>query len=101
MDLAYLWFWIVGFLFVGYFVLDGFDFGVGMLHFGLGKTPAERDTLLRSIGPVWDGNEVWLVAAGGTLFSLLGFMGLYAMLSLLFFLLVTRLLQRGLTTGHA
>ena len=65
MDLAYLWFWIVGFLFVGYFVLDGFDFGVGMLLPILAKNDTERRVLINTIGPVWDGNEVWVLVAGG------------------------------------
>jgi len=64
-----LWFWLLAVLLAAYAVLDGFDFGVGMLHFVVAKTRDERDTLLRSIGPVWDGNEVYLVAAGGTLFG--------------------------------
>ncbi|RYZ08638.1 MAG: cytochrome d ubiquinol oxidase subunit II [Myxococcales bacterium] len=71
-----LWFWLLAAMLAVYAVLDGFDFGVGMLHFVVAKTQAERDTLLRSIGPVWDGNEVWLVAAGGTLFA--AFPALYA-----------------------
>ncbi|MDF3071525.1 MAG: cytochrome d ubiquinol oxidase, subunit [Polyangiaceae bacterium] len=74
--MAELWFWLLALMLAVYAVLDGFDFGVGMLHFVVAKTQAERDTLLRSIGPVWDGNEVWLVAAGGTLFA--AFPALYA-----------------------
>jgi len=64
-----VWFWLLALLLGAYAVLDGFDFGVGILHFVVAKTRTERDTLLRSIGPVWDGNEVYLVAAGGTLFG--------------------------------
>ncbi len=74
--MAQLWFWLLALMLGVYAVLDGFDFGVGMLHFVVAKTRAERETLLRSIGPVWDGNEVWLVAAGGTLFG--AFPALYA-----------------------
>jgi cytochrome bd ubiquinol oxidase subunit II len=74
--MAELWFWLLALMLGVYAVLDGFDFGVGMLHFVVAKTQAERDVLLRSIGPVWDGNEVWLVAAGGTLFA--AFPALYA-----------------------
>jgi cytochrome bd ubiquinol oxidase subunit II len=74
--MAELWFWLLALMLGVYAVLDGFDFGVGMLHFVVAKTEAERDVLLRSIGPVWDGNEVWLVAAGGTLFA--AFPALYA-----------------------
>ena len=69
MDLAYLWFWIVGFLFVGYFVLDGFDFGVGMSLPFLGKDDVDRRVLINTIGPVWDLNETWVIVAGASLFA--------------------------------
>lgn len=69
MDLAYLWFLIVGFLFVGYFVLDGFDFGVGMSLPFLGKDDTDRRVLINTIGPVWDLNETWLIVAGASLFA--------------------------------
>ena len=69
MDLAYLWFLIVGFLFVGYFVLDGFDFGVGMSLPFLGKDNTDRRVLINTIGPVWDLNETWLIVAGASLFA--------------------------------
>jgi cytochrome d ubiquinol oxidase subunit II len=69
MDLQILWFVIVAFLWAGYFLLEGFDFGVGMLLPFLPRTEAERSVMLRSIGPVWDGNEVWLVVAGGATFA--------------------------------
>lgn len=93
-----LWFWLLALMLGTYAVLDGFDFGVGMLHFVVGKTQAERDTLLRSIGPVWDGNEVWLVAAGGTLFAAFpalyatAFSGFYLPLMLVLWLLLFRAL---------
>ena len=64
MDLAVLWFWIVAFLFVGYFVLDGFDFGVGMSLPFLGKDDTDRRVLINTIGPVWDLNETWVIVAG-------------------------------------
>jgi cytochrome d ubiquinol oxidase subunit II len=63
-----LWFILVGFMLTMYVVLDGFDLGVGAIHLFVAKTDVERRTVLEAIGPVWDGNEVWLVAAGGTLF---------------------------------
>ncbi len=63
-----LWFFLVGILFTGYAVLDGFDLGVGSLHL-FTKTDEERRLMLNSIGPVWDGNEVWLVTGGGALFA--------------------------------
>ncbi|WP_395243298.1 cytochrome d ubiquinol oxidase subunit II [Agromyces sp. MMS24-K17] len=69
MDLAVLWFWIVAFLFVGYFVLDGFDFGVGMSLPFLGKDDTDRRVLINTIGPVWDLNETWVIVAGASLFA--------------------------------
>lgn len=69
MDLAYLWFWIVGVLFVGYFVLDGFDFGVGMSLPFLGKDDIGRRQIINTIGPVWDLNETWVIVAGACLFA--------------------------------
>jgi len=69
MDLQYLWFFIVGFLFVGYFVLDGFDFGVGMSMPFLAKDDTDRRVIINTIGPVWDLNETWLIVAGACLFA--------------------------------
>lgn len=68
MDLNTIWFFLVGILFMGYAVLDGFDLGVGSLHL-FTRTDAERRIMLNSIGPVWDGNEVWLVCGVGALFG--------------------------------
>ena len=102
--MAELWFWLLASMLAIYAVLDGFDFGVGILHFVLAKTPAERDTLLRSIGPVWDGNEVWLVAAGGTLFGAFpalyaaAFSGFYLPLMIVLWLLLFRAL--GIELRH-
>lgn len=69
MDLALLWFFIVGFLFIGYFVLDGFDFGVGISLPFLGKDDTDRRVLINTIGPVWDMNETWVIVAGASLFA--------------------------------
>jgi cytochrome d ubiquinol oxidase subunit II len=69
MDLATLWFFIVGFLFIGYFVLDGFDFGVGMSLPFLGRDDVDRRVLINTIGPVWDLNETWVIVAGACLFA--------------------------------
>jgi cytochrome d ubiquinol oxidase subunit II len=69
MDLAYLWFFIVGALFVGYFVLDGFDFGVGMSLPFLGRDDVSRRQIINTIGPVWDLNETWVIVAGACLFA--------------------------------
>ena len=66
--MGFIWFWLVAVMIVGYVVLDGFDLGVGVLHLFLARNEQERATTLRSIGPVWDGNEVWLLAGGGTLY---------------------------------
>jgi cytochrome bd ubiquinol oxidase subunit II len=71
-----LWFWLIGFMLATYVVLDGFDLGVGVLHLFVARTDAERELVRRSIGPVWDGNEVWLLASGGAL--VLAFPALYA-----------------------
>jgi cytochrome d ubiquinol oxidase subunit II len=68
MDLNAIWFFLVGALFTGYAILDGFDLGVGALHL-LTRTDEERRLSINAIGPVWDGNEVWLVTGGGALFA--------------------------------
>ncbi len=91
-----LWFVLVAFMLTAYVVLDGFDIGAGIVHLLVGKTESERRTVLRSIGPVWDGNEVWLLAAGGTLyfaFPLLyasSFSGFYLPLMMVLWLLMSR-----------
>lgn len=74
-ELEFIWFSAFVILLTGYAILDGFDLGVGMLHL-FAKEDAERRTMLNTIGPVWDGNEVWLVTAGGALFA--GFPAVYA-----------------------
>jgi cytochrome d ubiquinol oxidase subunit II len=71
-----LLFWLIGFMLSTYVVLDGFDLGSGALHFFVGRNQDERNQVIHSIGPVWDGNEVWLVAAGGSL--VMAFPTLYA-----------------------
>lgn len=96
MDLAYLWFWIVGFLFVGYFVLDGFDFGVGMSLPFLGKDDIGRRQIINTIGPVWDLNETWVIVAGACLFAAFPewyatlFSGFYLALLLILLALILR-----------
>jgi cytochrome d ubiquinol oxidase subunit II len=69
MELTDVWFLLIAVLWVGYFVLEGFDFGVGMLLPVLGRTEPQRRVLINTIGPVWDGNEVWLLVAGGATFA--------------------------------
>lgn len=95
MDLHVIWFILLGVLLAGYAVLDGFDFGVGILH-PLAKTDHERRLFLNSIGPIWDGNEVWLVVFGGALFAAFPdayatvFSGFYLAFMLLLFALIFR-----------
>ena len=69
MELTTIWFVAIAFFWVGYFALEGFDFGVGMLLPVLAKDETERRVLINTIGPVWDGNEVWLLVAGGATFA--------------------------------
>ncbi|GAB3746718.1 cytochrome d ubiquinol oxidase subunit II [Microlunatus parietis] len=69
MELTTLWFCLIAFLWVGYFVLEGFDFGVGLLVGLLGRSDRERRLVINTIGPVWDGNEVWLIVAAGATFA--------------------------------
>jgi cytochrome bd ubiquinol oxidase subunit II len=94
--MGFIWFWLVAVMLVAYVVFDGFDLGVGILHIFLARTEPERQILVRSIGPVWDGNEVWLLAGGGTLyfaFPLLyasAFSGFYLALMIVLWLLIGR-----------
>ncbi len=69
MDLAIIWFILITVLFIGYFFLEGFDYGVGMLLPFLGRNDTERRVIINTIGPHWDGNEVWLLTAGGAIFA--------------------------------
>jgi cytochrome bd ubiquinol oxidase subunit II len=91
-----LWFCLVAAMLAVYVILDGFDLGAGAVHLLLARTAPERGMVLRSIGPVWDGNEVWLLAAGGTLYFAFpglyasGFSGFYLPLMLVLWLLVLR-----------
>src|SRR5215470_1772727 len=91
-----LWFWIVAVMVTAYVVLDGFDLGAGAIYLFIAKTDEERRRVLRSIGPVWDGNEVWLLAAGGTLYFAFpplyaaSFSGFYLPLMMVLWLLMCR-----------
>ena len=67
--LAIFWFALIGVLWVGYFFLEGFDFGVGILYPFVTKDDLDRRVLVNAIGPTWDGNEVWLLTAGGAMFA--------------------------------
>ncbi len=97
MELNVLWFVLVGVLFAGFFILEGFDYGVGILLPFVGKNDAERRVILNTIGPFWDGNEVWLLTAGGAIFA--AFPNWYATLFsgfyLAFFLILFGLIVRG------
>ncbi len=94
-DLNIVWFVLIGVLLTGYAILDGFDLGVGALHL-LVKKDEERRLLINAIGPVWDGNEVWLVTGGGALFAAFPevyatvFSGFYTAFMLLLFVLIFR-----------
>jgi len=96
MDLNTLWFALIGVLFVGFFFLEGFDYGVGILHPFLGKNDTERRMIINTIGPVWDGNEVWMITAGGAMFAAFPhwyatlFSGFYIALLLMLLALITR-----------
>ena len=69
MELTDFWFVLIAVLWIGYFFLEGFDFGVGVLLPVIGKSEQERRVMINTIGPVWDGNEVWLLVAGGATFA--------------------------------
>lgn len=69
MSLNVIWYVLFVIVIAGYLIMDGFDLGVGILHLFVAKTDEERRISLNSIGPVWDGNEVWLVLGGGALFA--------------------------------
>src|SRR5579872_6822481 len=94
--MATAWFVLISAMLATYVVLDGFDFGAGILHLLVAKTDEERQTVLAAIGPVWDGNEVWLVASGGILvFAFprayaVAFSGFYLPLMLVLWLLIGR-----------
>ncbi|MGZ6340922.1 MAG: cytochrome d ubiquinol oxidase subunit II [Candidatus Limnocylindrales bacterium] len=96
MDLATIWFLLIGVLLVGYAVLDGFDLGAGILHLFVARDDHDRRSVVAAIGPVWDGNEVWLLTGGGALFAAFPvvyatvFSGFYLALMLLLVALILR-----------
>src|SRR3954447_5014255 len=96
MHLTTVWFLLIAVLWGGYFLLEGFDFGVGILLPVLGRHPDDRMAMLRSIGPLWDGNEVWLLVAGGATFAAFPewyatlFSGFYLALLLILLALIIR-----------
>src|ERR1700760_2488801 len=97
MQLHTIWFVIIAVFWVGFFVLEGFDFGVGALHAFIGRNDTERRVAINTIGPWWDGNEVWLIVAGASMFA--AFPGWYAtMFSALYLALVLlALFARGVS----
>ncbi|MGN6693934.1 MAG: cytochrome d ubiquinol oxidase subunit II [Aquihabitans sp.] len=102
MELTTFWFLLIGVLWTGYFFLEGFDFGVGMLLHPFAKDDTERRVLINTIGPVWDGNEVWLLTAGGATFA--AFPNWYATLFsgfyLALFLILVSLILRGVAIEY-
>ena len=103
MDFNTIWFILIAILYIGFFILEGFDFGVGMLlpFLGRGATPEETDlkrrVIINTIGPFWDGNEVWLLTAGGATFAAfpLWYATMFSGFYLPFLLLVLALIIRG------
>jgi cytochrome bd ubiquinol oxidase subunit II len=99
MDLQIFWFGVIAFFWIGYFVLEGFDFGVGILLPFVGRSERDRHVMLETIGPVWDGNEVWLVIAAGATFAAFPtwygtmFSGFYLALLLVLVLLILRVVS--------
>jgi cytochrome d ubiquinol oxidase subunit II len=91
-----IWFWLVSVLVAGYVVMDGFDFGAGALHMWIARRDSERREVLAAIGPYWDGNEVWLLAAGGSMLMAFprvlgaGFSGFYMAMFLVVWCLILR-----------
>ncbi len=97
MTLAELWFLIIAVLWTGFFILEGFDLGVGLLHGLIGRTEAGRRAVINTIGPLWDGNEVWLIVAGAAMFA--AFPGWYATMFSGFYLALVLLLGALMARG--
>jgi cytochrome d ubiquinol oxidase subunit II len=102
MELTTIWFILITMLWVGYLVLEGFDFGVGILSPLLGRSEPERRALLRTIGPVWDGNEVWVLVAGGATFAAFPewYATLFSGFYLPLFLILLGLILRGVAIEY-
>jgi len=98
MELTTLWFALIAVLWIGYFVLEGFDFGVGILLHVIGRNEPERRAMIRTIGPVWDGNEVWVLVAGGATFAAFPewYATLFSGFYLALFLILVALILRGI-----
>jgi cytochrome bd ubiquinol oxidase subunit II len=94
-----LWFIVIAFFWTGFFVLEGFDFGVGVLHVIVGRTEEERHEAIESIGPFWDGNEVWLIVAGAAMFAAFPswYATMFSSLYLALLLILVALMARGVS----
>ena len=101
MDLQNIWFILIAVLYTGYFVLEGFDLGVGILLPFLGKDESRRRMMINSIGPHWDGNEVWLITAGGATFAAFPqwYATLFSGFYLPLFIMLVALIARGVAFG--
>jgi len=101
-ELTTFWFIIIAVLWIGYFVLEGFDFGVGVLLKTVAKTQAERRAVLTTLGPLWDGNEVWLIVAGGATFAAFPewYATLFSGFYLPLFLILIALIVRGVAMEY-
>lgn len=99
MDLNVLWFILVGVLFCGFFFLEGFDYGAGILLPFVGKNDTERRVIFNAIGPFWDGNEVWMLTAGGAIFAAFPhwYATLFSGFYLALFLMLLALIVRGVS----
>ncbi len=99
MQLHTIWFIIIAVLWIGFFVLEGFDFGVGALHMLIGRTETERRVVINTIGPWWDGNEVWLIVAGASMFAAFPewYATMFSALYLALVLLLVALFGRGVS----
>lgn len=99
MGLDILWFILIGVLFSGFFFLEGFDYGVAILVPFLGKTDTQKRILINSIGPVWDGNEVWMISAGGAIFAAFPnwYASLFSGFYILMFTILIALILRGVS----
>lgn len=97
MELTTLWFTLIAVLFTGYFILEGFDFGVGVLLPVLGRDNRERRAMINTVGPLWDGNEVWIITAGGAMFAAFPhwYASLFSGFYLLLFAILIGLIIRG------
>jgi cytochrome d ubiquinol oxidase subunit II len=106
MDLNIFWFMLVAVLFIGFFILEGFDYGVGILLPVIGRSDTERRVVINTIGPVWDGNEVWVLTAGGAIFAAFPhwyatlFSGFYLALFLMLLALIVRAVAFEFRSKH-